>query len=290
MSGREKKYNFEIVDDDGMESGGGENGSNSNGSWSVDGDNSFDYNSGPKRKRGVMGAWSRVEDDLLRECVRQYGEGKWHLVPTRAGLNRCRKSCRLRWLNYLKPNIKRGEFAEDEVDMMLRLHKLLGNRWSLIAGRLPGRTANDVKNYWNASIRRKGCPHKMSMNEKKEEIVKPHEVIKPRARTISRPKSPLLRGTSVVREGAENDVRHYCSTEACGEASLSEYSNWWQTMMDDDDKGTIIQNNQDRVGKLMEDINNSDHNLTSLTSQGGDLFTEDQNWSDFLLDTNLWDL
>ncbi|CAN1227894.1 Transcription factor MYB1, partial [Linum perenne] len=66
-----------------------------------------------------------------------------------SGLNRCRKSCRLRWLNYLKPNIKRGEFQEDEIDLMIRLHKLLGNRWSLIAGRLPGRTANDVKNYWN---------------------------------------------------------------------------------------------------------------------------------------------
>ena len=45
-----------------------------------------------------------------------------------AGLNRCRKSCRLRWLNYLKPNIKRGNFAEDEVDLLLMLHKLLGNR------------------------------------------------------------------------------------------------------------------------------------------------------------------
>jgi hypothetical protein len=45
-----------------------------------------------------------------------------------AGLNRCRKSCRLRWLNYLSPNIKRGSFAEDEIDMIIRLHNLLGNR------------------------------------------------------------------------------------------------------------------------------------------------------------------
>ena len=49
-----------------------------------------------------------------------------------SGLNRCRKSCRLRWLNYLKPNIKRGEFAEDEVDLMIRLHTLLGNRLEFI--------------------------------------------------------------------------------------------------------------------------------------------------------------
>ncbi|KAJ9707409.1 hypothetical protein PVL29_002434 [Vitis rotundifolia] len=91
------------------------------------------------------GAWSQ-EDVLLRKCVEKYGEGKWHLF---AGLNRCRKSCRLRWVNHLKLDIKRGEFALDEVDLVIRLHNLLGNRWSLIAGRLPGRTANDVKNYWH---------------------------------------------------------------------------------------------------------------------------------------------
>nr|QTI50367.1 Myb5a splice variant [Erythranthe lutea var. variegata] len=101
------------------------------------------------------GAWSTEEDVLLRKCIENFGEGKWHLVPLRAGLNRCRKSCRLRWLNYLKPNIKRGQFNNDEVDLIIRLHKLLGNRWSLIAGRLPGRTANDVKNVWNSHIEKK---------------------------------------------------------------------------------------------------------------------------------------
>ncbi|RVW77126.1 Transcription factor MYB113 [Vitis vinifera] len=93
----------------------------------------------------IKGAWSQKEDAPLRKCVEKYGEGKRHLVPPIAGLNRCRKSCRLRWVNYLKPNIKRGEFALDEVDLVIRLHNL----WSLIAGRLPGRTANDVKNYWH---------------------------------------------------------------------------------------------------------------------------------------------
>ncbi|KAM3340266.1 hypothetical protein P3S68_030136 [Capsicum galapagoense] len=67
-------------------------------------------------------------------------------------MNRCRKSCRLRWLIYLRPHVKRGDFDPDEVGLILRLHKILGNRWSLIAGRLPGRTANDVKNYWNTRL------------------------------------------------------------------------------------------------------------------------------------------
>ncbi|XP_058079741.1 transcription factor MYB1-like [Magnolia sinica] len=98
------------------------------------------------------GAWTAEEDDLLRKHIEKYGEGKWRQVPLGAGLKRCRKSCRLRWLNYLRPNIKRGVFDEDEVDLIIRLHKLLGNRWSLIAGRLPGRTSNDIKNYWNSHL------------------------------------------------------------------------------------------------------------------------------------------
>ncbi|XP_054818034.1 transcription factor MYB114-like [Prosopis cineraria] len=65
------------------------------------------------------GAWSKEEDDLLRACIQRYGEGKWCLVPQRAGLNRCRKSCRLRWMTYLKPDIKSGNFIDDEVDMMV---------------------------------------------------------------------------------------------------------------------------------------------------------------------------
>ncbi|XP_031493320.1 transcription factor MYB1-like [Nymphaea colorata] len=98
------------------------------------------------------GAWSKEEDCLLKKCVEKYGEGKWHLVPQRAGLERCRKSCRLRWLNYVSPNIKRGRFSIDEEDLIVRMHRLLGNRWSLIAGRMLGRTANDVKNYWNSYL------------------------------------------------------------------------------------------------------------------------------------------
>nr|BBC77318.1 R2R3-MYB transcription factor [Lilium hybrid division I] len=101
------------------------------------------------------GAWTRVEDELLRSCIEKHGSVRWSKVPQLAGLNRCRKSCRLRWINYLNPQIKRGTFEEDEDDLIFRLHKLLGNRWSLIAGRLPGRTANDVKNYWNAHLSKK---------------------------------------------------------------------------------------------------------------------------------------
>ncbi|GAA0169214.1 DNA-binding transcription factor [Lithospermum erythrorhizon] len=75
--------------------------------------------------------------------------------PRPNGLLRCGMSCRLRWMNYLRPGIKRGNISADEEDLMIRLHKLLGNRWSLIAGRLPGRTDNEIKNYWNTHVIKK---------------------------------------------------------------------------------------------------------------------------------------
>ncbi|KAJ4962073.1 hypothetical protein NE237_021983 [Protea cynaroides] len=143
------------------------------------------------------GAWTEEEDTLLRRCIEKYGEGKWRLVPPRAGLRRCRKSCRLRWLNYLHPNIKRGDFTQDEVDLLLRLHKLLGNRWSLIAGRLPGRTANDIKNFWNTRFNRKTSGSTASEGEEIENrnhVSKRDEVIKPRPWTFPK-NSPRLMGS-----------------------------------------------------------------------------------------------
>ncbi|XP_042377723.1 myb-related protein 308-like [Zingiber officinale] len=101
------------------------------------------------------GAWTREEDDKLIAHIQAHGEGCWRSLPKAAGLLRCGKSCRLRWMNYLRPDLKRGNFTEEEDKLIVNLHALLGNKWSVIAARLPGRTDNEIKNYWNSHIKRK---------------------------------------------------------------------------------------------------------------------------------------
>ncbi|KAG2679861.1 hypothetical protein I3760_11G071700 [Carya illinoinensis] len=112
-------------------------------------------NDGSAKKVMNKGAWTEEEDKKLSQYIEIHGAKRWTAVAVKAGLNRCGKSCRLRRLNYLRPDIKRGNISDAEEDLILRLHKLLGNRWSLIAGRLPGRTDNEIKNYWNSHLSKK---------------------------------------------------------------------------------------------------------------------------------------
>ncbi|KAG6398279.1 hypothetical protein SASPL_139734 [Salvia splendens] len=101
------------------------------------------------------GPWTPEEDAKILAYVASHGIGNWTLVPQKAGLNRCGKSCRLRWTNYLRPDLKHDGFTPEEEECILEMHKTIGSRWSLIARRLPGRTDNDVKNYWNTKLKKK---------------------------------------------------------------------------------------------------------------------------------------
>ncbi|KAL6324254.1 hypothetical protein AAG906_006527 [Vitis piasezkii] len=101
------------------------------------------------------GLWSPEEDEKLLMHITKYGHGCWSSVPKLAGLQRCGKSCRLRWINYLRPDLKRGAFSQQEESLIIELHAVLGNRWSQIAAQLPGRTDNEIKNLWNSCIKKK---------------------------------------------------------------------------------------------------------------------------------------
>ncbi|KAJ0100777.1 hypothetical protein Patl1_05757 [Pistacia atlantica] len=108
--------------------------------------------------QGVLlkkGPWTSAEDAILIDYVKKHGEGNWNAVQKNSGLFRCGKSCRLRWANHLRPNLKKGAFTQEEEQLIVELHAKMGNKWARMAAHLPGRTDNEIKNYWNTRIKRR---------------------------------------------------------------------------------------------------------------------------------------
>uniref|UniRef100_A0A7N0TRH8 Transcription factor GAMYB n=1 Tax=Kalanchoe fedtschenkoi TaxID=63787 RepID=A0A7N0TRH8_KALFE len=112
--------------------------------------------------RGIMngvvlkkGPWTSAEDAILIDYVKKRGEGNWNAVQKHSGLFRCGKSCRLRWANHLRPNLKKGSITAEEERLIIELHAKMGNKWARMAAHLPGRTDNEIKNYWNTRIKRR---------------------------------------------------------------------------------------------------------------------------------------
>nr|CAB3472375.1 unnamed protein product [Digitaria exilis] len=110
------------------------------------------------------GPWTLEEDNLLMNYIACHGEGRWNLLARCSGLKRTGKSCRLRWLNYLKPDIKRGNLTPEEQLLILELHSKWGNRWSRIAQHLPGRTDNEIKNYWRTRVQKQARQLRVDAN------------------------------------------------------------------------------------------------------------------------------
>lgn len=110
------------------------------------------------------GPWTEEEDTILMNYVAVHGDGHWNSVACCSGLKRTGKSCRLRWLNYLRPNVRRGNITLQEQVLILDLHSRWGNRWSKIAEQLPGRTDNEIKNYWRTRVVKQARQLKCDVN------------------------------------------------------------------------------------------------------------------------------
>ncbi|KAL8121896.1 transcription factor MYB15-like [Apium graveolens] len=114
------------------------------------------------------GPWTSEEDQRLISYVLQNGHPNWRALPKLSGLLRCGKSCRLRWTNYLRPDIKRGNFSKEEEDTIIQLHETIGNRWSVMAAKLPGRTDNEIKNVWHTHIKKKLKNYQSTQDARKQ--------------------------------------------------------------------------------------------------------------------------
>ncbi|XP_062004882.1 transcription factor JAMYB [Rosa rugosa] len=112
------------------------------------------------------GPWTVEEDSILMEYINTHGEGRWNSLAGNSGLKRSGKSCRLRWLNYLRPNVRRGNITLQEQLLILQLHSRWGNRWSKIAEYLPGRTDNEIKNYWRTRVQKQAKQLNCDVNSK----------------------------------------------------------------------------------------------------------------------------
>ncbi|XP_025887851.1 transcription factor MYB15-like [Solanum lycopersicum] len=115
------------------------------------------------RKKGT---WTPEEDRKLAAYITKYGSWNWRQLPKYAGLARCGKSCRLRWMNYLRPNVKRGNYTKEEDEIILNLHAQLGNKWSAIAIHLPGRSDNEIKNHWHTTLKKRAHYNSSEVSKK----------------------------------------------------------------------------------------------------------------------------
>lgn len=130
------------------------------------------------------GPWTPEEDQILISYIQKNGHGNWRALPKQAGLLRCGKSCRLRWTNYLRPDIKRGNFSKEEEEAIIQLHEMLGNRWSAIAARLPGRTDNEIKNVWHTHLKKKLKNYNQTSQETKRQQKSNNSPTKPDSKTV----------------------------------------------------------------------------------------------------------
>ncbi|KAL3827780.1 hypothetical protein ACJIZ3_016582 [Penstemon smallii] len=184
------------------------------------------------------GRWTEEEDEILRKYIEANGEGSWRSLPKNAGLLRCGKSCRLRWINYLRSDLKRGNISPKEEEIIVNLHASLGNKWSLIADHLPGRTDNEIKNYWNSHLSRKIYSFR---HPNPNFILPPPEYSKPKKRTAAKENKTAGGGTvpNPVQESSsvELGITNLCLDDILEQLEVNGIWNSCMELLDWDNNG-----------------------------------------------------
>ncbi|KAK6944528.1 SANT/Myb domain [Dillenia turbinata] len=189
------------------------------------------------------GPWTPEEDIILVSYIQEHGPGNWRSVPANTGLLRCSKSCRLRWTNYLRPGIKRGNFTPHEEGMIIHLQASLGNKWAAIASYLPQRTDNDIKNYWNTHLKKKLKKFQSSLD--------PHMSSSPSDHPINLISSSDDQTRSSLDMISHNNSKHSSSTYASSTENISRLlEGWMRTSPKNKNMQKLSQNNENESTSL----------------------------------------
>ncbi|KAF5747293.1 transcription factor RAX3 [Tripterygium wilfordii] len=210
------------------------------------------------------GPWSPEEDAKLKDYIEQHGTGgNWIALPQKIGLKRCGKSCRLRWLNYLRPHIKHGGFTEEEDNIICSLYINIGSRWSIIAAQLPGRTDNDIKNYWNTRLKKK----LLGKQQRKQQEAR-RSMSFQKARDIKRQNNHHHRDSNLIMFPAGSTTLDMSQTHIT--SSISSYPYYKPAEV-----AGLVMNNQDDDHHHLKDDNQAASVRNLLVKLGGRFSNDD---------------
>lgn len=147
-------------------------------------------------------------------------------------------------MNYLRPDVKRGNFTVEEEETIFKMHEMLGNKWSAMAAALSGRTDNDIKNHWHTHLKKRlPTQSSVSSGESKQKSVAESNLFLPNNVL----ESSMLGGNSAPT--ADFDVRNTENQDVEGDhgsETFEEALSLWEQPLS-------LDNNQDFQLEMFDD-------------------------------------